>query len=209
MKYQRQSKRMYNNKYNAHAVVMGLSVAGLSVARALGRRGIKVIGVSPLSLITSRRQYATYSRFMTHVQEPMTDSESERLNFFVGLGQKLEFRAVILPTGDRNVMFLSQNRDILEKYFHFILPSHELLKSITSKLGLIDIAQRYQIPLPSSLRINTISDLKNVPSEFFPCVFKPKTQDAWLTKDAIKVKIFGLKAIPVMNKSELREKYNL
>ena len=68
----------YNTK-NTHVVVMGLYTSGLSIARALGRRGIKVIGVS------SSRLPATYSRFVTYVKEPQTESENERLDFFVNL----------------------------------------------------------------------------------------------------------------------------
>ncbi len=136
---------MNNYINNARAVVMGLTVTGLSLARSLGRRGIRVIGVSP------ERLPATFSRFLTYVKEPQTESENERLDFFINLGQKFESRPVILPTLDPNVVFLSQNRHILEKYFRFILPSHQLLKSITSKLGLIDVAERHKIPLPSSV----------------------------------------------------------
>jgi D-aspartate ligase len=199
---------MNNNTNNAQAVVMGLTETGLSIARSLGRRGIGVTGVSPLSSISSERHPASYSRFLTYVQEPQTESENERLNFFINFGQKFESRPVILPTFDPNVVFLSQNRYVLEKYFRFILPSHQLLKSITSKSGLIDVAERHKIPLPSSIRVNNTADLKKIPSNFFPCVLKPESQNAWLTEEALKFGIFGLKAIPAMNQSELCKQYD-
>ena len=75
---------------------------------------------------------------------------------------------------DPDVMFLSRNRDVLEKYFLFFLPSHKLLKSLTSKLDLIEIAEKNKIPLPLSIRRKNQSDLKKIPSIFFPCVLKPE-----------------------------------
>ena len=104
---------MNNKTKDTHVVVMGLYWSGLSIARALGRRGIKVIGVSV------KRLPATYSRFVTYVKEPQTESENERLKFFINLGQKFKSRAVILAVNDPDVMFISRNRDVLEKYFLF------------------------------------------------------------------------------------------
>jgi predicted ATP-grasp superfamily ATP-dependent carboligase len=186
---------MSNKKTSA--VVMGHTATALSVIRSLGRRGIKVIGVA------STRSPATYSRFMEFVLEPHTESENERLKFFINLGQRLKSRAVILPTFDPNVLFLSRNREILEEYFLFILPPHDLLKSITSKLDLIEIAKRHKIALPASIPVNNQSDLKKIPSDFFPCVLKPESQDSFMTEKAAKFGIWGQKAIPAMNESEL------
>ena len=128
-----------NNNNNTYAIVMGYTATALSIARALGRRGIKVIGVGSI------RTSATYSRFWKFVIEPQTESENERLKFYINLGKKLKSRAVILPTFDPNVLFLSRNKEVLEEYFLFILPPHDLLKSITSKLDLIDITKRHKI----------------------------------------------------------------
>jgi predicted ATP-grasp superfamily ATP-dependent carboligase len=109
---------MNNKTKDTPVVVMSLYETGLAMARALGRRGIKVIGVS------SARLPAAYSRFLTFVKEPHTESESERLAFLIKLGKKFKSRAVLLPLLDPDVMFLSRNRDVLEKYFLFFLPSH-------------------------------------------------------------------------------------
>ena len=191
---------MSDNKTTA--VVMGHTVTALSIVRSLGRREIKVI------LVSSTRSPATYSRFMEFVQEPQTESENERLNFFINVGQTLKSRAVILPTLDPNVLFLSRYREVLKKYFRFILPSHELLKSITSKLDLIDIAKKHEIALPSSFPVNNPSDLKKIPSDFFPCVLKPESQHSFLTEKAAKIGIWGIKAIPAINESELSALYD-
>jgi D-aspartate ligase len=193
---------MKNITKNATAVVMGLLTNGLSVARALGRRGVKVIGVH-----RGKRPVGSYSRFLTYVREPQTGSERDRLNFFLSLWQNLKSPIVILPTLDHDVMFLSRNRDILEKNFLFLLPPHNLLEFLTSKIRLIEIAERYRIPLPPSIRISHKSELKEINSNFFPCVLKPEDQNLWRTKAASKMGIKGLKAIPVMNKSELSTQY--
>ena len=155
-----------NNKIkNATAMVMGLSENGLSVARALGRRGIRVLGINQ-----GRRPAGTYSRFLKYVREPQTESEGDRLNFFINLGKNFKSRVVIFPTLDKDVMFLSRNRDVLKKSFLFLLPSHNLLETLTSKIRLIEIAERYRIPLPVSIRIKNQSELEKINSNFFPCV---------------------------------------
>lgn len=193
---------MNNKNKDTPVVVMGVYTSGLSIARTLGRRGIKVIGVS------LKRLPATYSRFLTCVKEPQIESENERLKFFINLGQKFKSRAVIFPVTDLDVMFLSRNRDVLEEYFLFFLPSHKLLNSLTSKLNFIDIAEKNKIPLPRSIRLKNQSDLEKIPSGFFPCVLKPESPHSWLTSKAFKSGIGGLKAIPARNKSELFIQYN-
>ena len=194
---------MINKTNKVPAIVMGLSETGLSVARALGRRGIKVIGVHE-----GKRPPGSYSRFLTFVREPQTGSEKDRLNFFINLGKNFKSRVVILPTFDENVMFLSRNRDVLEENFLFFLPSHNLLETLTSKAKLIKLAEEMKISLPPSIRINNRSELKKITSTFFPCVLKPEDQTLWLTKEASKMGIRGLKAIPAMNKSELGMQYD-
>lgn len=186
---------------DTHVVIMGPYPGGLSIARALGRRGIKVIGVSPT------RHPATYSRFVSYKKEPQNESENERLNFFVNLGSNFKSRPVILPLLDPDVMFLSRNRDVLEKYFLFFLPSHKLLRSLNSKLDFIEVAERHKILLPFSIRVKNKSELEKIPSAFFPCVLKPDSQYTWQTEKAYKIGIGKLKAIPAANKSELFRQY--
>jgi len=192
---------MKNKNNKAPAVVIGLGVTGLSIARALGREGIKVIGLSP------KRLPESYSRFVTYVKEPPNNSENERLDFFVNLGQKLKTRAVLLPTGDSNVMFISRYRETLQKHFHYFLPAHVLLKAITSKTIFIKLAEELNISLPASIQISKQSDINQIPETFFPCVVKPDSQELWWSQKAKKIGIRGLKALPVMTKNELYSQY--
>lgn len=193
---------MDSDTHNVHAVVMGLTATGLSIARSLGRRGVRVIGVS------NEPSPAAHSCFLTYVQEVYTKSDNERLNFFINLGKKFKSRPVILPTLDPNVMFLSSNRKVLEKYFRFILPSHQLLKMLTSKLGLVNVPEKHMIPLPSCILVNNEAELEKIPSNFFPCIIKPDSQHAWLSDKAIEFGIYGLKALPATDHSELLKQYN-
>jgi predicted ATP-grasp superfamily ATP-dependent carboligase len=189
------------NSNKAHALVMGYTETALSVARSLGRRGIKVIGVG------SKRTPPIYTRYWKFILEPQTESENERLNFFIDIGKKLKNRTVILPTFDPNVLFLSRHREILTEYFLFFLPPHDLLKSITSKSNFIDVAEKTKISLPPSIAVKNESALKKIPSDFFPCVLKPESQHTFLTEAARKIGIYQKKAIPVENESELSNLY--
>jgi D-aspartate ligase len=104
-------------------------------------------------------------------------------------------------------MFLSRNRKVLDKHFLFLLPSHSLLKSLTSKIRMIEVAEKYGIALPASIWVGNRSELKKIPSNYFPCLLKPEDQALWLTKEAAKMGIKGLKAIPAMDRSELGMQY--
>lgn len=88
------------------------------------------------------------------------------------------------------------------------MPSHDLLKSLTSKLRLIDIAASHNISLPPSIKLKDESDLKKIPSSFFPAVLKPESQAIWWTQKAREIGIVGLKALPVANIHELRSIYS-
>lgn len=193
---------MDNETNDSHIVIMSFYITGLSIARSLGRRGIKVVGVSSADFPK------TYSRFVTHIREPQIGSEKERLEFFINIGRKFKSPAVLLPLLDADVMFLSSNRDILKEYFLFFLAPHEILAALTSKLDLIELADRHKIPLPLSILINNEADLAKIPSGFFPCVLKPDSQYSWRTEKAHKIGIGGLKAIFIPNKTELVIKYN-
>ena len=193
---------MDKGKNDTPVVVMSLYEAGLAIVRAFGRRGIKVIGVSPA------RPPGAHSRFVEYVREPSYESESERLIFFINLGQKFKCCAVIMALRDPDVMFLSRNRDVLSEYFLFFLPSHELLKILTSKLGYIEFAEKHKLTLPFSVCLNNQSDLEKITSIDFPCVLKPDSPYSWRTEKAYKIGIGGLKAIPVANEFELINQYN-
>jgi len=177
------------------AVVMGLTETGLAVARSLGRRGIKTIGVNP------SRSPASFSSFLHYIREPK--EESEKLAFYLGLAKKIGHRAVLLPTGDPNVLFLSRHRDLLGQHFAFFIPSRDTLAAITSKRQLIRTATALDLPLPRSILLKTGKEAESLPPEFFPCVLKPEFTHLWRSKAAYRAGINKAKAIPAHNKGEL------
>jgi glycine/D-amino acid oxidase-like deaminating enzyme len=103
-----------SDRHSAPAVVMGLTVTGLAVARALGRRGIEVVAVHSGPVPAMAR-----SRYLRPVRGPGNDDAGKLLDFYLELARSLGRGAVLLPTGVRNVRFLEQHQDQLRGVLFF------------------------------------------------------------------------------------------
>ena len=85
-----------------HAVVMGLTVTGLSIARSLGHRGLRVIGVSP------EGSPAAHSRFLTYVKDVKTEEFVVKSDDLVKTVKKLlhegNVRRIIIKDEKGNIL---------------------------------------------------------------------------------------------------------
>jgi D-aspartate ligase len=153
------------------AVILGSTVAGLSITRSLGRRGV------PTLQIDSDRNEAMHSRYgESYLLPPRKEHEKEWIDFLKSIGKSLEKPAIIIPTADEYLLFLSRNRRELEQSFCSLLPDSDIVECIVNKRTQYAAAELAGISIPKTLYPETISDVRSWARDLtFPVILKPYT----------------------------------
>ncbi len=151
------------------AIILGGSVNGLSFARSLGRRRV------PTLLVDSERLIGTYTRYGRVLLLPPVDEDPEA---WVGLlefiGSRLILPGVLLATSDPHCVFISENANVLQKYFRFVCASPETMEQIVNKRTQYGIAQAVGIPIPRSYFPESVEQLRSIATDLvYPCILKP------------------------------------
>ena len=178
------------------SVVLGLGISGLGVARDLGREGVSIIGIDHKTF-----NIGHFSRYCEHLVSPdVSKSENDFLDFLIKIGKELHSPAVLFPTEDVYVIFMSRNRDALSGYYKFIMPEKTLCEEMLNKYAFFQLAKSHSLPVPATYRLDSINALKNISKDIeFPCIIKPLFSRKW--------KLGGLiKAVEVNDEKELLEK---
>jgi len=178
------------------AVIMGLSITALGVVRSLGRRSIEVIGVD-----YEKQQIGRYSKFCKAIFCPNPEeSPKDLLVFMKNLQNKLSTEAVLIPTSDEFVRFVSENRSALTPHYKFMLPSPELVEKLNDKREFYSIARNNGIHCPEVFSPRCLEDVIDISKEIgYPCVIKPAFGSLY--------KHLHFKAIMAKTSQELLENY--
>ena len=151
------------------AIVLGMSANGLSVARALGEKNIKVIGVDH-----NPRMEGMFSRYLWKKYIcPYPDSD-EFIEFLYSLGHEHPEKCVVFPTADEYLLPLSEYRDDFHRHFIYLLPSKEIVSCFLDKEKTSKFALKYGIPHPKTAVVSTADELDEAIDQVgLPCFFKP------------------------------------
>ena len=159
------------------AFLFGLFETGLGVARSLGREGIPVIGLD------YKKDIAWYSKYVTPFFCPNPNDEDEFLLFIIDKAKKLNEKPIIFITADDYLPVIIKNKELLEDYFLFNLPDWPLLESIKDKYKQFKLAQKAQIPVPSTIKLNELKENPQLIHEFsFPLFLKGEDSTEWRTQ---------------------------
>jgi D-aspartate ligase len=172
---------------------------GLGIARTLGRKGIRVVGVDHrLALPGLRSKYVEPLICKDMVNDP--DAVLETL---LGAGEEMESRAVLFPTSDASVLFISRNRGPLAAHFDFMAPTEKVQEAMVNKQAQYAEAKRLGIPMTGTLYPRTMDEVNEaVRSLRFPMFIKPLYSHIWY-------RYFGNKGFVVNTPDEMREKMAL
>ena len=164
-------------------VVLGLGQNGLATVRALGRRGVPVIGLDAnLDQPTARSRYC--------LPVPCADVRSEQglLDALLELGRALPHKGVLFPSGDLNLLVVSEHRALLERYFHFALPDHEVVQLILDKQAFYEWAGRRGFAIPRTYVLAPEGADALAREIGYPVLVKPHLRDAaWRGKHGVKL----------------------
>lgn len=171
-------------------IVLGLSTNGLSVIRSLARNGIKVIGIDSHYFLPG--YYTRYAKCFIVREDPLK-KDSIWNSYLVNTARKFNNsskKAVLFPTSDRHVIYISKNREILSKDFTFNLPTDEVLNISTNRIKLYKFASQLKIPVPNTFFVKSIPDIVSASAKIgYPCILRSTESHIWRKyfKDKLKI----------------------
>jgi len=169
-------KELETNEAQVPAVVLSLYYSGLALVRSLGRRGIPVYAMD--HAVTD---VGLYSKYAQRYICPDPKIQSDRLlKYIKKLRQKVACKPILFPTGDEYVLFVSQNREKLDKDFEIVMADRQVQEDLVSKSGLHEIAIRAGIPEPQTYIVKSPNELSYASEEIpYPCIIKPVYSKSW------------------------------
>jgi len=176
------------------ALVFNCHITGLAVARALGRRGVPVIGLD-----RDKDGVGLFSRYTTvagTLPSPL-DDEDAFVARLIGIGRLLDKRAVLFPANDEWVLGVGRRRAELEEFFHIPWADEQTVSRILDKATLYKEAEKLGLPIPRTWSLDEV-DLDAVMADLpFPCILKPREQRSF-------TEAFGAKVFLVHDEDDLR-----
>lgn len=155
---------------SAPAVVLHSGVGALSVVRSLGHFGVTVICAD-----SDLCGYAMKSKYCSkRLQLPDIEAdEGGVLKTIIEYGKNQPIRPVLYPSTDQYVLFVSKFRIQLSKYFRFNIASHTCLERLINKLGMFEIAEEHNLPVPITRIPKSVENLESIAKEIgLPCLLK-------------------------------------
>jgi predicted ATP-grasp superfamily ATP-dependent carboligase len=175
------------------AIILGGSTNAVSVARSLGRRGIRVF------VSVAEGRHALYSRYCTKGFPYGRDAEAADFWRKLLLARDSTLRgSVILPCNDEAVTFVARNRAELRGHYILDDSEPELQLGLIDKRSTMTLAQTADVDAPRFWTVDGPGDLQGVLTDLrYPLIVKPLHSHLFQAK-------FGRKYFNAENASEVR-----
>lgn len=162
------------------------------IVQSLGRRNIEVACLSP-----NNTAPAFFSRYCSdRIHFPHTSDRDKYAEFLKSLVRQRKYE-LLIPCSDYSTVLVSEYRDDIFPYVKALLPSHDLVKMVTSKAALMKFTEAHQISAPKTYFPESASDLEKLASNLtYPLVVKGD-----VTAGAVKVRY-------AQSRSDLAKMYN-
>jgi len=176
-------------------IILGGSANALSVARSLGRRGIKVY------LSASEGRHVQYSRYCTKsfpFGRAVKGSDFWR-DLLLGERSEQFHGSVIFACNDEAVGFIARHRSELAAHYTLDGSVPELQLAMLDKLKTLALARSVNVPAPRFWQVETPEQLDAIEGQLaFPLIVKP------LLSHLFQAKFGGHKYLAVNNRAEVR-----
>ncbi len=178
-------------------IVIGCSLTGYAVIRALANRNVRIIAMT-----YERRDVAQLSRYVSEVvHSPAPEHEEQFIACLIENADRWA-GALIVETADNAAIALSKNKDVLSRYYRIATPDWDVLSIFIEKEKTYALAKQYDIPHPKSIPLIGLEDLSRVSEILYPCILKPVHSSPFTSR-------FHVKNFEVNNDQELQEKFKL
>ena len=160
-------------KNKTMAVVTGMEVNGLGVARSLGRRGVPVIGV-----VRNDYQVGRFSRYLRQAWR-CADHPDAVVETLLERGGQFDRKPVLFPIGDQTVRAIAAHRDALGRSYELPLPEAALVEAAMGKQGFFALAAAHGLDVPQTVCVRSVDDVRRAAGCIaYPCALKPDYRQA-------------------------------
>lgn len=180
------------------AIILGGGVNGLWVARSLGRQGVAVILMDGKSDDIAYHSKYVRPYHLEDYKNPASVAEQ-----IIDCTSTLPEKPVVLNTGDRWLLCLSEHREVLDKHVHMVIPSSTSVNTVVDKHLFQQYTRGKNYSVPNSWELSSIEQLQAVVENMtFPVVVKPECSHYWHAEDFVSE--FGYtKAFVINERQEL------
>lgn len=155
-------------------VLLDVNLQSLSLVRALGRRGIPLIGV-----VTESGRYEHSTRYVEIIRTP-DPGPAALLTALADIARRPGPAPILVPTSDDMALFASAHRHILARDFRVFLPPHDVLAGLVSKDGMAALATDAGVAQPGCWSPDSEQQLRTDIAEMrFPVLVKPRHSSDW------------------------------
>ena len=160
------------SSYAVEAVLTSYDSANnLGVLRNLARMGVPVT-----LLVPHPRTMAGWSRYPTRklTCPDVNQSPADFLRFLLSSGAERGQKAVLIPTGDAEVLLMSKNRAALQKYYFLTVPSLNVSETLINKKRFYRFLDSVSVPHPLTHYLDGPSAFESVAAKMaYPYLLKP------------------------------------
>lgn len=157
---------------------MGMSIIALTIARALGRKDVRVVRIHPNHL-----DYSLKSKYWSNIEicPNFYESEEDLLIFLLGLEKKYDSPRVLIPASDDCAYFVAKYQDKLNRVFEIPVPQKNVMEKLTNKKSQYEVAQSLGLPIPETYFPTSMDDVKKLVQKInnYPYVIKPTIAHKW------------------------------
>lgn len=180
----------YNSTIGSVVISAGDSPAAYDIVRSLGREGISsAVASSQKDDMAYRSKYCSGSVPLLPFG---SDTEGENLERLIRFAQQQSAPPVLYYASDPELSFVRRNRETLEQWYRFLLPTDFVLECLFNKVLFSSFANAYRLPVPTTVVAHDVTELPQLLSSVeFPCIVKPAFSEDWQWDTAEQWKRFG------------------
>ena len=164
-----QEEQMRAGKDWPPAVIAGAFQTGVLGVRSLKRRGVQTICFDCNSAMPGFRSVYGPARLC-----PNPDEDAQGwVEFMKDIARELGRKAVLIPSSDRFVTAIANNREALEPHY-LLSPGVHLQGLLAQKQTQYRMALEYGMPMPATGMVDTLDQLVEFAGKLnYPCLIKP------------------------------------
>lgn len=189
--------RFDKEKNDVPAIVLGCHKIGLGIIRALGERGVPVIGA--YYNIMDMGYVSKYIKESIKITDPNLD-EKLFVDELKKIAEKYK-KAVLFASDDTTLLAVSKNKDVLNKLFRVEAPDYQTTNKFIDKQFTYALAHQIGVLAPKTFLPNNFEEAKEFAKQLdFPCLLKPTVGHLFFNT-------FKKKMLFINNIGELAEAY--
>jgi predicted ATP-grasp superfamily ATP-dependent carboligase len=150
---------------NIGVIVIGGHIQGLGIIRIFGEEGIPSVLIDDTSI--------NIARYSKYCEKFLLCEKSHLFDYLIKIGEKGIYKDwLLIPTNDYHVRILSENREVLMRFFKVSTDNWASTSLCYNKINTYKLAFNLGLVIPTTLYPQSHNDLSKINIKY-PCIIKP------------------------------------